>query len=78
MPYEIVDIRPGEKIHECMIPVEMAHLTEDMGKHYIIKPSILFRDDLRYPEGKKVPEGFCYNSETNEHFLTIKEIKELI
>jgi UDP-N-acetylglucosamine 4,6-dehydratase len=78
MPYEITGIRPGEKLHECMIPPEQSHLTEDMGNYYIIKPSILFRDDLKYPGGKKVPDGFYYDSGTNKHFLTINEIKESI
>ena len=28
--------------------------------------------------GKKVSEEFCYSSETNKHFLSVKELKELI
>lgn len=78
MPYEVIGIRPGEKLHECMIPAEMAYLAEDMGNHYMIKPSIIFRDDLRYPEGKKVPENFSYCSGTNPDFLTVEQIRELL
>ena len=32
-------IRPGEKLHEVMIPAEEIRNTVDMGMHYIIQPN---------------------------------------
>jgi hypothetical protein len=33
---------------------------------------------LQKKKGKKVKEGFCYNSGQNEKFLKVPEIRELI
>jgi UDP-N-acetylglucosamine 4,6-dehydratase len=78
MPYYISGIRPGEKLHEYMIPKESAHLTLDCGKYYKIKPTYSFTDSIDYDkEGITVPEDFEYNSKDNE-YLTVEQIKELI
>lgn len=78
MPYYISGIRPGEKLHECMIPKDVSHLTFDFGGYYMTKPAYLFKDTIDYDKGGvPVPEGFEYNSKDNE-YLTVSEIKELI
>ncbi|MFH1761120.1 MAG: polysaccharide biosynthesis protein [bacterium] len=78
--YHITGIRPGEKLHECMVPAEMAHLTLDCGDYYLIKPTIPFRNDLIYGtwQIRQLPESFSYDSVTNPDFLTVEQIKELI
>lgn len=76
---EIVGIRPGEKLHEVMIPAEMGRSTLDMGDCYIIQPS-----DSQYtaPEywsgGKLCEEGYEYNSGTNEEWLTKDQMLDAI
>jgi UDP-N-acetylglucosamine 4,6-dehydratase len=84
IPTEIIGIRPGEKIHEVMCPLDTAHLTLEFEDHYVIKPTInCFESDAIYIKnalgevGKPVVEGFEYNSGTNSHFLTIEELKNL-
>lgn len=84
VPTQIIGIRPGEKIHELMCPVDSAHLTVEFADHYVIKPTInCFDVEEDYIEnalgeiGKPVPEGFEYNSGDNPHFLTIEELKNL-
>ena len=37
--YKFIGIRPGEKLHEVMIPAEEIRNTVDMGTHYIIQPN---------------------------------------
>lgn len=78
---KIVGIRPGEKLHEIMCPCDDSHLTLEFEDHYVIKPSIKFyHQEQDYSEnnlgerGKLVEQGFEYNSGTNEHMLSIKEI----
>jgi UDP-N-acetylglucosamine 4,6-dehydratase len=81
-PTKIVGIRPGEKLHEVMCPLDDSHLTLEFADHYVIKPSIEFWrvDEARYErnglgeEGRYVAQGFEYNSGTNPHFLRTEEI----
>ena len=67
-----VGIRPGEKLHETMITAEDSRHTIDIGQYYVIKPETF---QYRGPEGKPVPEGFCYNSGTNESWLSVPELR---
>lgn len=78
---KIVGIRPGEKIHEEMITVADSFTTIDMGKYYAILPQVSkwSKDDYMYKFGAKlVASGFQYNSGTNDEWLTVDEIRELI
>jgi UDP-N-acetylglucosamine 4,6-dehydratase len=81
LPFDIVGIRPGEKLHEVMCPKDDSHLTLEFSDHFIIKPSFRFNDvDIDYSctllgeSGVPVSAGFEYNSENNKHFLSIEEI----
>ena len=84
LPQKIVGIRPGEKIHEAMVPVDDSHLTLEFDDHFVIKPSISFTgQSMDYTpnnigeQGRMVKPGFEYNSGNNPHFLTVEEIREL-
>lgn len=77
---KIVGIRPGEKLHETLCPRDESHLTLRFDNHYVICPSIEmpgapdYRTDASGSFGQPVAEGFEYDSETNERFLTSDEI----
>lgn len=75
---EIVGIRPGEKLHEVMISEDDARNTVELEDCYIIQPAFHWWDRNNHPQGKSVPEGFRYASDTNEKWLTKKELKEMI
>jgi UDP-N-acetylglucosamine 4,6-dehydratase len=82
--YELVGIRPGEKLHEVMVPEEMAHHSIEFDDHYVITPAIKFFDKTisyfknRLGEmGKPVADKFEYHSGTNPHFLSVDELKTL-
>jgi len=81
---EVIGIRPGEKLHEIMCPEESSRQTIEFDDHYVIVPAIKFFDEtLDYKKnmmgatGKDVEEGFEYNSQTNKHFLSVNELREL-
>jgi len=81
LPFEIVGIRPGEKIHEVMCPADDSHLTIEFDDYFVIAPSITFysrksdfTESVLQERGKIVEYGFEYNSGGNEEFLTKKEI----
>jgi len=77
----IVGIRPGEKIHEEMITESDSFNTVDLGRYYAILPSAGDRNTEEYARlmgGKPVPPGFSYNSGTNDYFLTVEELRQLM
>jgi len=82
--YELVGIRPGEKLHEVMVPQEMSHHSLEFDDHFVITPAIRFFDkDIDYAinklgeKGSKVSEDFEYHSGTNAHFLSVSELRDL-
>ncbi|ATX76595.1 UDP-N-acetylglucosamine 4,6-dehydratase (inverting) [Reinekea forsetii] len=74
---KIIGIRPGEKLHEQMIGEEDAPSTYEYDDHYKILPVIngWGDDPLRIKDGKNVPSGFTYNSETNKEWMTRHELQ---
>ncbi|MEO1863122.1 MAG: UDP-N-acetylglucosamine 4,6-dehydratase (inverting) [Verrucomicrobiia bacterium] len=76
---EETGIRPGEKLHELLIGSDDARQAADMGDHYIIKPQYpLWGQDHIAREGKPLPDGFIYSSDTNDHWLEGREILDLV
>ena len=76
---EIIGIRPGEKLHEIMVPRDDAHKTIEYDDKYIIQPDFRFFGRRFNPSGgKPVPDDFEYNSEANPWKLSIDEMKEII
>ena len=87
--YHIIGIRPGEKLHEVLCPADSSRDTLEFKDYYLIKPSPYNIDSTKdqsnnykinknNEKGKSVKSNFVYNSDTNPHFLNIKEIKKLI
>ena len=77
----IVGIRPGEKIHEEMITASDSFTTIDAGRYYAILPSdgqLMEQYRSKGTSFSTVKQGFAYNSGSNPHFLTVKQIRELI
>lgn len=83
LPTKIIGIRPGEKLHEIMCPLDNAHQTLEFADHYVICPAITFIIQVDYKTnaigeaGKPVAENFEYSSGTNPDFLTVGELQEL-
>jgi UDP-N-acetylglucosamine 4,6-dehydratase/5-epimerase len=79
--HPIIGIRPGEKLHEEMITSSDSHHTVDMGRYYAILPAAGHYTTEEYCQAntaQKVPSGFAYNSGTNEDFLTVYALRELV
>jgi len=76
---KVIGIRPGEKLHEVMIPSDDARRTIEFNDYYIIQPDFGFWLRRYNDDGKKtVPEDFEYNSGTNPWQLSIEEMREII
>jgi UDP-N-acetylglucosamine 4,6-dehydratase/5-epimerase len=82
--HKIVGIRPGEKLHEEMITTSDAVNTLEFNNYFVIVPSIRlwsktkFQNESNVDVGKPCPDGFSYNSNTNKHFLSVEELRDLI
>jgi UDP-N-acetylglucosamine 4,6-dehydratase len=76
---EIIGIRPGEKLHEVMIPRDDARRTLEYDDHYIIQPDFNFWSGrFRNNGGKPVVDDFEYNSGTNPWKLTSEEMQIMV
>lgn len=76
---EMVGIRPGEKLHECMITRDDARNTVEMDDHYVILPGQA-RLDERFAGsgGQSVPDDFEYCSGHNEWIMGVEELRGVL
>ena len=82
--YHIVGIRPGEKLHEVLCPEDSARDTIEFKNYYLIRPFTFAESEQdkhqiskENEKGKFVKNDFIYSSDTNNHFLSISELKKL-
>ncbi len=78
---EVVGIRPGEKLHEVLVPGDEAWHTLEFQDHFIIQPTHAWwaqEDPLKNAGGKPCPDGFCYSSATNTEWLSVQDIRRLV
>lgn len=77
---EIIGIRPGEKLHEQMISAEDSYYTFEHPDYFKILPVIndWVACESRIKDGKKVPEGFVYSSDTNEDWMNREQLQSWI
>lgn len=77
-----VGIRPGEKLHEEMITFTDALDTIDLGRYYVIMPSVSYthtkEDYIKHYNAKPVPFGFHYSSGENTEWETPETLRAKI
>lgn len=80
-----VGIRPGEKLHEVMIPSDDARHTLEHDDYFTILPEFPEGDSWwskkRYMEkngGTPCTEGFCYTSDNNQQWLTQQDMVDIV
>lgn len=82
MPQKEIGIRPGEKLHEEMITTTDALDTIDLGKYYVIMPSVSFNhtreEYMKHHNADLVPFGFHYSSDNNVDWETPETLREKI
>lgn len=77
--HEIVGIRPGEKLHEVMVPEDDARLTLELDDHFVIQPAFpWWEGEPHVARGAKpCPEGYRYSSDTNTEWLNEGQLREM-
>ena len=78
---EIVGIRPGEKLHETMVPEDDARNAFEYDDCYVIRALSGEADGnlvLSRNGGRPCPPGFRYSSDNNPCWLSIAELQTLV
>jgi UDP-N-acetylglucosamine 4,6-dehydratase/5-epimerase len=84
LPYDICGIREGEKLHELMICSDDARHSLEFKNYYTIVPEVFSSSYKKEAalhlkeQGKPLPEGFCYASNTNEQWIGREELGTLL
>jgi UDP-N-acetylglucosamine 4,6-dehydratase len=83
IPTQTIGIRPGEKIHEFMIPADDVERTIEFTDFFLITPAIRFFDDgndftitRNGEKGSKAKLEDGYESGRNPQFLGVEELKD--
>jgi UDP-N-acetylglucosamine 4,6-dehydratase len=76
---EVTGIRPGEKLHEVLIHEDEARSAVELDDMFVVQPTaaLWFGHDWQ-SQGRALPDGYRYTSETNPQWLTVEQIQEII
>lgn len=84
LPYDIMGIREGEKLHELMIGVDDSRHTLAFDNHFIIMPESVTHNEAHQKKflggrvGKPLPDNFSYTSDNNTEWLSAAQLKKLV
>jgi UDP-N-acetylglucosamine 4,6-dehydratase len=77
--FDVVGIRPGEKLHEVLIHEDEARSTIELSDMFIVQPTAeLWFGHEWHETGKVLPDGYRYSSDANDTWLSIDQIREII
>jgi UDP-N-acetylglucosamine 4,6-dehydratase/5-epimerase len=71
---EEVGMRPGEKLHEEMISSDDSRRAFLIGDRYVVTP-VVAQWGYEIPNGTLVSEGVAYQSQTNDLWMSIEDIR---
>jgi len=75
---EYIGIRPGEKLHEALVSDHESRHTVATEEMYVIQPTHPWWKSENWVQAKPLPDGFRYASDTNEQWLTRRQLEELV
>ncbi len=80
LPHRIVGIRPGEKLHEVMVPADDARSTMELEDRYIILPAhdAALRRKWLESDARPAPEDFAYSSDANPERLDARALQDML
>jgi len=71
---KIIGIRPGEKLHECLMTADEARTAAEWAKFFIIHESKYMFN----PEETQLTPGFNYSSDTNTDWLSVEQLRSML
>lgn len=66
--HKITGIRPGEKLHECLLTEDESNFALEAWDRYVINPDHTISNNTK--------AGFRYSSDTNDKFLSVDELRK--
>ena len=75
---ETIGIRPGEKLHEVLVSEDESRQTFQTEDMYVIQPSHSWWKPENWVNAIPLPEGFRYSSDTNDRWLSRRELEDLL
>jgi UDP-N-acetylglucosamine 4,6-dehydratase (inverting) len=72
-------IRPGEKLHELLLTADESRHSYDLGDRFVVLPEHpWWTDHQTWAVGAALASEFVYSSETNDRWLGIEELRDLL
>jgi UDP-N-acetylglucosamine 4,6-dehydratase len=80
LPQSVIGVRPGEKLHETMIPADDARWTVELDDRFVILASFAAaaREAYLNRGARPVAEEFAYSSDTNSERLDARGLQMLL
>lgn len=76
---EIVGVRPGEKLHEVLLPEEDARHAFEYVDRFVVYPDGRSPTAVEgEPPPRSCPEGFRYASDTNDCWLSVEDLRVML
>ena len=75
---ETIGIRPGEKLHESLLSEDEARNAIEVEGMYVIRPAHPWWKNENWVNGRALPDGFRYTSDTNSDWLTPERLQALV
>ena len=80
LPHRVVGVRPGEKLHEVMVPEDDARCSVEMDDRYVILPPQSETRRARYLGlgAQPLPDGFSYTSDRNPERMDARALQGML
>ena len=75
---KITGIRPGEKMHEVLISEDEAHHAIEYDRFFVIKPAHPWWRVAHWSDGKPLPDGYRFASDTNTEWLSVEALQAFV
>ena len=77
--WDTIGLRPGEKVHEVLIPADESRNVLEFDNHYVIQPIQSFwGNKIGILGGVSASEGFVYASNCNCETLSEEQLKDML
>lgn len=79
LPWDVVGIRAGEKLHEMLLTADEARHAIDTGDVYVVLPDHPWRkQNPGWLDGKPLEDGWSYASGTNDDWLSVDTLRSMV
>lgn len=74
---KVIGIRPGEKVHEILVPADDARYTEEKKDRFVVCPEVVFSEKYRGLKNTLSDSFKGYSSDTNTKWLSVEHLRKM-